>query len=258
MRLAACPSGGGSGWSPAFLDWLAAHGLGVAGAAAGGFALTTGASQLQALPWGNLNTLRLRFSEPVAAGGLTAGSLTLTGVAVPTYTLPAAGFALDAGGLVASWSLAAGSAAFGLDKLRLALPAAAGVTDAAGNALDGEWVDGASAFPSGDGSPGGDFRLRLNVVPGDADRNGRVDAFDTLAVKAKQGSNAATAPANYGPLHDYDGNGRIDAFDTLGVKAKQGTNLNSLPGEPAAAMFSDARIASTILKSDDELAALLA
>ena len=86
-----------------------------------------------------------------------------------------------------------------------------------------------------------------------------MDAFDTLAVKAKQGANATTSPANYAPLHDYDGNGRIDAFDTLGVKAKQGTNLNSLPGEPAAAAtFSDARIAAAVLQAADELATLLA
>jgi hypothetical protein len=132
------------------------------------------------------------------------------------------------------------AAPFSLDRVRLT-PPGAGLADLAGNALDGDWADGSQAFPSGDGAAGGDFHFRLDLVRGDADRNGRVDAFDTLAVRAKQGSNAATSPANYSAFHDVDGNGRIDAFDTLGIKAKQGTNFNLVPTPTAGSVFARGR-----------------
>lgn len=44
------------------------------------------------------------------------------------------------------------------------------VTEASGiRALDGEWVNG-NSLTSGDGTAGGDFIYRFNVLPGDVDR----------------------------------------------------------------------------------------
>ena len=41
-----------------------------------------------------------------------------------------------------------------------------------GIALDGEWVNGVTPGDSGDGSAGGDFLFRFNVLPGDVDQDG--------------------------------------------------------------------------------------
>ena len=60
----------------------------------------------------------------------------------------------------------------------LAVPGSgsAPVTDLAGNVLDGEWnnpssysqVGSTDMFPSGNGSAGGDFAFRFDVLPGDS------------------------------------------------------------------------------------------
>jgi hypothetical protein len=152
---------------------------------------------------------------------------------VPSYDV--AGFNYDPTTFTATWTL---SQPIGLDKILLNVPAGA-VLDATSRPLSA-------------------FSQRFDVVPGDMDRNGRVDAFDTLGIKAKQGSSATTAPANYSSWYDYDGNGRIDAFDTLGVKARQGSSLTQVPGEPTSAVFSAARVLDPALAAGDELASLLA
>ena len=52
------------------------------------------------------------------------------------------------------------------------------VTDANGDALDGEWTDGVSQYPSGDSIAGGDFAFRVNVLPGDVNHSGVVNGLD--------------------------------------------------------------------------------
>ena len=61
-------------------------------------------------------------------------------------------------------------------------PNLGGVTDVAGNALDGEWVNpdfigdtnpSISTFPSGDGNVGGDFEFRVTVLDGDGGDDGQ-------------------------------------------------------------------------------------
>jgi hypothetical protein len=167
------------------------------------------------------------------------GGLRVLGTAVPAYAVSA--FAYDAATYTTTWTLAA---PLRLDRVQLAL---AGVTDLTGAV------------------PVADVTLPLNVVPGDADGNGRVDAFDTLAVRAKQGTGVATtttSPSSYPAFHGVDGNGRIDAFDTLGVRAKQGTNLNQVPpagaATPVAAAGFGAQPAAPDDPERDEVAALLA
>ena len=79
------------------------------------------------------------------------------------------------------WTLSAGT--FAKDKLRINLSGQ--LADLAGNALDGEWTDSVSGPASGNGSPGGDFRFRFNVLPGDWNQSGQVQANDWGFARSK-------------------------------------------------------------------------
>jgi hypothetical protein len=216
-------------WTAAFLTFLQSNGLGV-----GGFSVPVGAAQLLALPWNNVNQLRLVFGENVS---VVQNSLSVRGVSVADYAT--GGFAYDAPSRTAAWTLAANA---GADKLLLDLngtataapgagaSAGAGalVTDLAGNALDGEWANGAAAedFPSGNGTAGGDFEFRINVLPGDASGDGATNVTDlgVLATNFNQGPR--------GPRQgDFNGDAMVNVTD-LGVLA---TNFNrGLPaGSPS-------------------------
>jgi len=136
---------------------------------------------------------------------------------------------------VATWTL---GRPFANDKVLLDLdadaPAGVRADGPGGQLLDGDWTTGA-AFPSGNGSPGGDFRFRFDILPGNVNRVSSVLADDFSAVKARffrstvsPGSGAAA----YTIFHDVDGNGSILANDFSFVKSKF---FSSLPGpEPAA------------------------
>jgi hypothetical protein len=105
------------------------------------------------------------------------------------------------------------------------------VRDALGNRLDGEWPNSFGAFPSGDGLPGGDFLFRVNVMPGDVDRDRNVDQTDFRAVLAAQFS--ARAAAAYSPFADLDGNGVISVQDA--VLANNGRTRTFPAGDPTGA-----------------------
>jgi hypothetical protein len=208
----------GTAWTAGFLNLLQTSGLGV-----GGFAVPAGAGQLAALPFANANRLVLDFSEDVS---VQQGDLAVRGVAVPNYA--ASGFAYDPIGRRATWTL---GSAVGRDKLRLVLDATTAnrVTDLAGNVLDGDWTDASAAesFPSGDGAAGGDFRFRVNVLPGDANGSGTVDVTDLGALATNFNQN------NRGPRQgNFNGDAAVNVAD-LGTLA---TNFNrGLPaGDPAS------------------------
>jgi hypothetical protein len=48
--------------------------------------------------------------------------------------------------------------------------------------IDGEWQNAADAFPSGDGTPGGDFKFTFNALPGDFTGDGRVNFRDLVTL----------------------------------------------------------------------------
>jgi hypothetical protein len=203
-----------STWTAAFRNSLQTSGL---GSAAYGFALAGGADQLKALPWSNLDRISVRFSENVIVG---AAHLALAGVFAAGYDVLAMDY--DATTFTATWTLADRLPA---DKLVLRLAAGTGgVTDLAGNRLDGEWSPG-GLLPSGNGAAGGDYVYRLNVLPGDVTRNGGVNALDVLQVRSR-----LTATNRYSVFCDVNGDGRINVRDTAGVRL----NLsNVLPaGDP--------------------------
>jgi hypothetical protein len=207
----------GANWSPATLARLASDGLGT-----GGYRIPIEAGpNFAPLPWTNINQIVVRFTEGVT---VAQGDLTLAGVNVPTYAFNS--FAYDPATFTATWTRTAPIAA---DKLRLTVnDSIVGLT---GSPLDG---DIGATYPSGNNSPGGDFSLRFDVLPGDANQNRAVDGSDFQAMLQSAFNGAAHAP--YNPRRDLDGNGAINALDFHAQLSRQGTTLpaGNPPGSPAA------------------------
>jgi hypothetical protein len=221
----------GGSWSATFLDRLQQTG---AGETAFGYAISA-ADQLNELPWTNITQISVRFSEHVNA---VWNDLVVNGVNVATYggSVAASPFSYDPATFTATWRLGQSIPA---DKVLLDLDGdvGTGVTDAGGNALDGEWPIApptAPAFPSGDGNPGGDFRFRFNVLPGDGNRSGATTSSDLIAVRNRQNtttSSPGAAPNTYDVMFDVNGSGSITSSDLIAVRNLQNAQLPA--GEPA-------------------------
>ncbi len=120
-----------------------------------------------------------------------------------------------------------------------------------GLALDGEWLDGISTV-SGNGNPGGEFSIRLDVLPGDVDDNNGINlGGDVLGVFALND----TVPSNVEQAYfDIDGSGGINlGSDALAVFARNDLTLPLPPARAAArakqALLTDMAIES-IFESD--------
>jgi len=192
----------GTAWPTAFLNHLQATGQG--NDALGYFIPVGSAAQLDPLPWSNLDQVSIVFSEPV---NVTMADLHIYGVNVPSYSFAAHGYILPN---TAVWRF---RTPIGADKLLIDLSDS--VTDAAGSALDGEWTDTVSSYPSGDGSAGGNFRFLLNVLPGDADNSGSVDHFDYLTCKSGCGSGVGDGGLVEA---DFDADGDVDRDDLQAIE----------------------------------------
>jgi len=193
----------GGAWAPSFVTNLDTQGLGD-----GGFALAADGSA-GPLPWSNIDRIIVRFSEVVNA---TAGDLILAGVNVPLYTIDSV---IGSGTDELIFVLAA---PIGVDKLLIDLQDT--ITDAGGNALDGENL---GAHPSGDGTPGGDFEMRFDVLPGDINRSGTVAVSDIGPLRTGLGSSAGDA--NYSPFADLNGSGTIAVSDIGPLRTNLGQSL---------------------------------
>ena len=234
----------GTAWARVFMTYLQTIG---AGNSTYGFAVPGAAAQLDEMPWVNVNQVSITFSEDVV---VDAGDLAIRGLNVVNYSLDPAGFSYNNATRTATWRLA-GGATFRNDKVLLDLDADAadGVRTAAGVYLDGNWANGADAFPSGDGAAGADFRFRVNFLPADVNRNGSVLANDASEVKTKffsSTANPGAGAAAYSIYHDVNGSGNIIAGDFSEVKTRF---FQSLPGgEPTLRTpFSGKRIAEEVL-----------
>jgi len=189
-----------------------------------GYPVPAGANQLKSIPWSNgVNKIALRFSTDVAAV-LQQNDLAVRGVSTATYAI--SGFSYDAATKTGTWTL---TNPIVNDKARLFLD------DALVPSLDGEWADSTDAYPSGNGTTGGDFAFRLNVLRGDANQDGAVNALDLGQLKAKlnrTATNPGTGTTGYSVFADLNADGQINALD-LGIgKARLNTRLPA--GEPAA------------------------
>lgn len=83
------------------------------------------------------------------------------------------------------------------------------VHDPGGRALDGEWTDASSTYPSGDGADGGAFDFAFDVQVGDVDGDGATDFDDFLALQVGWGAGGRTW--REGDING-DGNTTIDDF----------------------------------------------
>lgn len=153
----------GSAWDPAFRA--------ACGNASFGYPAQTGAGQLDSMPWSNLNTIYVQFSEPVNA--VTAAQVGVRGINLPVYAVSSVTMISST---VARIALAA---SIGTDRLILDLDgsSAGAITDLAGNKLAGGWVEGVSNFPTS-GAAGNNFQYRFVVAVGDASGNGQVRNAD--------------------------------------------------------------------------------
>jgi hypothetical protein len=199
-------------WDSTFLSSLAL----LSSKNVGGYSIPVGGgAQLVALPWGNINQIKVVFSENVM---VDPSDLLLAGVNTTAYNVSGATFDYDSTTCTATWTL---PQALGPDKLLLALNADGSdpIKDSAGNRLDGEWTNptsttdtGGSAFPSGNGTAGGNFLFRFNALPGDATSDGYVTAADLGRLLANF-NGPGTYTASQG---DFTGDGKVTAAD-LGV-----------------------------------------
>ena len=98
---------------------------------------------------------------------------------MPQYSITA--FSYNPATFTATWTLASN---IDTDHVQIALDghSATGVTDTSGRLLDGEWTDNVSQYPSGNGSPGGDFTFHFNVLPGDLNQDGIVNGADITLI----------------------------------------------------------------------------
>jgi hypothetical protein len=207
-------------WSSSFVDYIETSGLGV-----GGYRIPVGSSaQLQTLPWTNIDQIRITFSEDVS---VHEADLSVSGV--NTTALQFSGFEYDSNLRTAVWTLAAPIAK---DKLLIDLDADGldPVKDLdEANVLDGEWTNGSSTYDSGNGTAGGDFEFRFNVLPGDVNASNGVNMGDALLVASQIGKSAGDS--GYNIRYDLDGNGVIQSADVYAVQQRVGHVLPN--GDPA-------------------------
>jgi hypothetical protein len=209
--------------------------------AAFGYAVPGGVVQTTPLSWvGGINSVSVRFTQDVAAA-LGQGDLVINGSA---GAIPTTGFTYDAATRTGTWTFAAVTR----DKLRFLLD------DAGIAGLDGEWTNpteafpgvGGDSYPSGDGTSGGDFNFRLNVLNGDVSGDGQVNATDVAEIKrrlTRRPNDGVTDPLRmYTIFSDITGDGVINANDLAQVKARLTQRINTLPNPATALLFSAASI----------------
>jgi subtilisin-like proprotein convertase family protein len=173
----------GSGWDG---DYLARSPFAAVAGAPLGWQLPDGPAQLadgSAASWVNVDTVSIRFDQPIAQPAANAFRLTVATGAGETEIAATAAPVLLAGDTVARWTLPG----LGLGRYLLSI-AASGIADAAGaTTLDGEWTASASTFAagSGDGTAGGDFAFAFHVLPGDADANGVTNTIDLSGIRSR-------------------------------------------------------------------------
>ncbi len=157
-------------------------------------------------------------------------SLEVTGLNVAQYTF--ANFSYNSTTHTATWTLAS---PIGADKLSLDLQSTGpyAVTDTSGDALDGEWTNSVSSYPSGNGVAGGDFNFTFNVLPGDVSQTGVVNA-QSLAVVS---SNWLTV----GPAGDLNGDGIVNSQDLALISSQW---LAAVPSGGAANVAPNSEIVS--------------
>jgi hypothetical protein len=221
----------GTDWTSTFLDYLDNNGLGTAQL---GYSIPHGTEQLAPLPWSNITTVSVDFSQNVTIATMNPG-LTLLGSPdlPPAPSLSSADFQYDPATYTATWTFASALVA---NKYLLSIPSSA-VTNTLGVALDGDWTYPSasslgSAFWSGDGVACGDFNFRFNILPGDVNQDGAVTVADadSLHLALLQ----AAGGSFYSPLLDVNGNGELTGLDGRQIANAAETALPATDPIPGA------------------------
>ncbi|HKD36801.1 MAG TPA: dockerin type I domain-containing protein, partial [Pirellulales bacterium] len=200
----------GSGWNSSFNAYLASSGSGDSQL---GYRVPAGATQLASLPWSNITSLSVVFNEAVTID-TTNSALALIGSPdlPPPAALSTAAFSYNPTTHAATWTFASPLAA---NKFLISIPAAA-VTDTFGSQLDGDWTNpsgssSGSQYPSGNGTAGGDFNFRFNVLPGDVNQDGAVTGSDGNVLRNYL--LLTSADSGYSALADVNGDGAVTGLD---------------------------------------------
>lgn len=94
----------------------------------------------------------------------------------------------------------------------------------------------------------GDAGVAFDLLPGDADRDDRVNATDLVKVRNRIGAAADSSPA-YSPWFDINADGGITAPDLVLVRNRVGTNL-SLPKNRTLVLEKHRKSAMNVLSAD--------
>ncbi len=114
---------------------------------------------------------------------------------------------------------------------RLTLVVDYAVTDVAGNQLDGEINNPSNpTLPSGDGYRGGQAVFRFNILQGDANRDGIVNAADGALIQPLLG--ICVDEPGFNPLADLDLDGCVNTIDAGIYRLGVGHTLPATDGTP--------------------------
>jgi len=190
-------------WSGDFLQYLQSNGMG-----SGGYTVPVGlATQLDPLPWLNIDQFTVRFSEDVVVG---QSDLALLGVNVANYTFN--DFVYDDTTFAATWTLDLApqlGGVLGIEADKLLVDLSENVNSTAGASLAGD-----SAF-------------RFNVLPGDVfqeeGQGGVTNIIDVIRTRVLVPS--STTDGTYSAFHDIDGSGVINIVDVIQARSRVPSDL---------------------------------
>lgn len=215
-----------------------------------GYPIPGGAQQARPAPWTNISQVQVKFDEPVIGSGnqgaLAASDFALVDHLGTAITISNVGY--DANTRVATLDL---GQQLGRGRYELRVKDTQ-VTDATGNQLDGEWVNNSTTGDSGNGTPGGEFRLTFNVSPSDfttdGAQSGLVNFFDLSALGLAYGAIAGTSNS-YSPFVDGNGDGRITFSELSLLGLNYGQSLPALSPAPLSPAGGDSVALGTELTS---------
>jgi hypothetical protein len=195
---------GSTDWNDDFLDFVdpALH---------LGYAVPANAAPL---PWTNLNQLSVTFTQSLqkaGGGALTADDFSIVSVDQVDYNALVSDFLYDSASHTATFTFIS---SIETDTLIVSIDAA-NLQDERGHVQPGI------------------YQFRLDVLPGDADRNGAVTMDDVNSIRQRQGTGTVSgAPeAHYSIFHDLDGSGGIVGTDVGRALLRLGGELPA--DEPA-------------------------
>src|SRR5690606_15084430 len=125
------------------------------------------------IPWEKINQVSITFDKAVT---IASGALAIRGLNTANYTVSA--MPTNPSGSTYTWTITTPIVG---DRLLIELDDAK--VTSSGSSLDGEWTDNTSTGNSGNGTAGGDFRFRVNILPGDVDGDGDTQNDDRMDVR---------------------------------------------------------------------------